>query len=258
MGLETGRNSVRRVFRGALDAVLPPRCLKCGDVLTVSGSGPSGSEGGLCPDCWRKISWLAPPCCVGCGQPFPFAAGPDARCGACLRKPPAYDRARAVFRYDTESRDLILAFKQADRTESAPVLAGWMARAGAELLESAELIVPVPLHWRRLVRRRFNQAALLARILGRLSDRAVEPQALMRRRATESQGRFGRLGRFRNVAGVIAASPKYRKMLENRQILLIDDVITTGATANAAAKALISAGARGVDVLTLAKVVLSD
>jgi ComF family protein len=253
MGLEAGRNSMRRVFRGALDAILPPRCLKCGDILT--GGGPGG---GLCPECWRKLAWLAPPCCFGCGQPFPFDAGPEARCGACLRQPPAYDRARAVFRYDAESRNLILAFKQADRTESAPVLAGWMARAGAELLESAELIVPVPLHWRRLVSRRFNQAALLAQALGRLGNRPVEPQALMRRKATESQGRFGRLGRFRNVAGAIAAAPKHQKTIENRQILLIDDVITTGATANAAARALISAGARGVDVLALAKVVLSD
>jgi ComF family protein len=253
--LDLGRNTIRRAFRSALDAVLPPRCLKCGEILNTSGIGPSG---GLCPECWRKLAWLAAPCCFGCGQPFPFDAGPEARCGACLRQPPAYDRARAVFRYDAESRDLILGFKQADRTESAPVLAGWMARAGAELLDSAELIVPVPLHWTRLVSRRFNQAALLAQTLGRLGDRAVETQALMRRRATQSQGRFGRLGRFRNVAGAIAVTTRHQKTVANRRILLIDDVITTGATANAAARALIAAGARNVDVLALAKVVLSD
>jgi ComF family protein len=251
--LEMGRNAARRAFRGVLDAVLPPRCLKCGEIL--SGAGTSG---GLCPECWRKLAWLAPPCCIGCGQPFPFDAGPEARCAACLRQPPAYDRARAVFRYDAESRDLILAFKQADRTESVPVLAGWMARVGAELLDSAELIVPVPLHWTRLVSRRFNQAALLAQALGRLGDRPVEPQALIRRRATQSQGRFGRLGRFRNVAGAIAVIPRHGEAVANRRILLIDDVITTGATANAAARALISAGARNVDVLALAKVVLSE
>jgi ComF family protein len=239
--------SMGRISRRVLDAVLPPRCLKCGETL--------GGESGLCPECWRRIGWLAAPCCACCGQPFPFDAGPGTLCGGCLQKPPSYDRARAVFRYDSESRDLVIGFKRADRTESAPAFAGWMARAGAELLDSAELIVPVPLHWTRLAARRFNQAALLAQALGRLADRKVEPQALERRRATASQGHLGRLARFRNLKGAIGVVPRHAAALANRRVLLIDDVITTGATVESAAKALISAGARGVDVLALAKVV---
>jgi ComF family protein len=239
-----------RISRSVLDAVLPPRCLKCGEIL-------AGAQG-LCPDCWRKLAWLSPPCCFSCGAPFPFDAGAEARCGACLQKPPAYDQARAVFRYDDESRDLILGFKHADRTESAPAFSAWMARAGADLLEAAELIVPVPLHWTRLATRRFNQAGLLAQALGRISGRPVEPRALTRRRPTRSQGHLGRLARFRNVKGAITVADRRVAMVTNRRVLLIDDVITTGATVESAAKALISAGARGVDVLALAKVVRAD
>jgi predicted amidophosphoribosyltransferase len=174
-----------RVSRTMLDAVLPPRCLKCGDILSAAQ--------GLCPACWSKLTWLGAPCCACCGQPFPFDAGDGSLCGACLQKRPAYDRARAVLRYDDESRDLIIGLKHADRTESVPALAGWMTRAGSGLLKSAELIVPIPLHWTRLAARRFNQAALLAQAIGRTAGLPVLPQALSRRRATRSQGRLGRL-----------------------------------------------------------------
>ena len=239
-----------RLSRTVLDAVLPPRCLKCGEILAAAQ--------GLCPDCWRQLTWLGAPCCACCGQPFPFDGGPDARCGACLQNPPAYDRARAVFRYDDTSRDLVIGLKHADRTESVPTLAGWMVRAGAGLLDSTELIVPVPLHWTRLAARRFNQAALLAQAIGRAANRPVLVQALVRRRATRSQGHLGRLARFRNVKGSIILDARHVTAVANRRILLVDDVITTGATVESAAKALISAGARGVDVLALAKVVRSD
>jgi ComF family protein len=239
-----------RLARTVLDAVLPPRCLKCGDIVSQAN--------GLCPDCWRKLTWLGAPCCACCGQPFPFDAGPESLCGACLQRRPAYDRARAVFRYDDESRDLVIGLKHADRTESVPALAGWMSRAGAGLLENAELIVPVPLHWTRLASRRFNQAALLAQAIGRTAGLPVLPEALCRRRATRSQGHLGRLARFRNVKGAILVAEGRAAAVTNRRILLIDDVITTGATVESAAKALISAGARGVDVLALAKVVRAD
>jgi ComF family protein len=239
-----------RVSRTVLDAVLPPRCLKCGDILSAAQ--------GLCPDCWRKLTWLGAPCCACCGQPFAFESGEGSLCGACLQKRPAYDRARAVFRYDDESRDLVIGLKHADRTESVPALAGWMSRAGAGLLESAELIVPVPLHWTRLASRRFNQAGLLAQAIGRSAGLPVRPEVLGRRRATRSQGHLGRIARFRNVKGAITVSDRHATAITNRRILLIDDVITTGATVESAAKALISAGARTVDVLALAKVVRAD
>jgi ComF family protein len=240
----------RTVLRTALDAVLPPRCMKCGDIL--------GGENGLCAPCWQKLAWLSPPCCACCGQPFAFESGAGSLCGACLQKRPAYDRARAVFRYDDESRDLILGFKHADRTELAPSLARWMARSGAALIADCALIVPVPLHWTRLAMRRFNQAGLLAQAIGKLAGKPVAPQALTRRRATRSQGRLGRLARRRNVQGAMAVTARFSPRIANCRILLVDDVITTGATAETAAKALISAGATAVDVLALAKVVRAD
>jgi len=230
--------------------VLPPRCLKCGDIL--------GGENGLCAPCWLKLAWLSPPCCACCGQPFQFESAPGSLCGACLVKRPAYQRARAVFRYDDESRDLILGFKHADRTELAPSLARWMARSGAELIADCALIVPVPLHWTRLALRRFNQAGLLAHAIGRVTDRPVEPQALIRRRATRSQGHLGRLARRRNVQGAMEVPGRFGPRIANRRILLVDDVITTGATVETAAKALLSAGAAAVDVLALAKVIRAD
>jgi ComF family protein len=240
----------RAALRTALDAVLPPRCLKCGDIL--------GGENGLCAPCWQKLTWLSPPCCACCGHPFQFEPTIGSLCGACLQKRPAYDRARAVFRYDDESRDLILGFKHADRTELAPSLARWMARSGAELIADCSLIVPVPLHWTRLALRRFNQAGLLAQAIGRLKDRPVAPQALTRKRATRSQGHLSRQARRRNVQGAMAVTERLRPLLAGRRILLVDDVITTGATAETAAKALISAGAAAVDMIALAKVVRAD
>jgi ComF family protein len=243
-------HQARIVLRTALDAVLPPRCLKCGEIL--------GGENGLCAPCWQKLAWLSPPCCACCGQPFHFESGATALCGACLQKHPAYERARAVFRYDDQSRDLILGFKHADRTELAPSLARWMARSGAELIADCALIVPVPLHWTRLAMRRFNQAGLLAQEIGKLSGRPVEPQALIRRRATRSQGHLGRLARRRNVQGAMAVTERLISRVADRRVLLVDDVITTGATVETAAKALISAGARAVDVVALAKVVRAD
>ena len=240
----------RAALRSALDAVLPPRCLKCGDIL--------GGENALCSSCWQKLSWLSPPCCACCGQPFHFESAPGSLCGACLIKRPTYARARAVFRYDDDSRDLILGFKHADRTELAPSLARWMARSGADLIADCALIVPVPLHWTRLAMRRFNQAGLLAQAIGKLSGRPVAPQALNRRRATRSQGHLGRLARRRNVQGAMAVTARLAPRVANCRILLVDDVITTGATVETAAKALISAGAAAVDVLALAKVVRSD
>jgi ComF family protein len=240
----------RTLLRSALDAVLPPRCLKCGEIL--------GGDNGLCPGCWQKLAWFSPPCCACCGLPFPFESGAGALCGACLQKRPAYDRARAVFRYYDESRDLILGFKHADRTELAPTLARWMARSGAELIADCELIVPVPLHWTRLAVRRFNQAGLLAQAIGKLTGRPVETAALIRRRATRTQGHLGRLARRRNVQGAMAVSERLAPRVADRRILLVDDVITKGATVETAAKALISAGATAVDVVALAKVVRAD
>ena len=232
-----------RLFRGLIDLLLPPRCLACGTVVSAPGT--------LCPACWGRVRFLGPPCCACCGHPFEIGLGPDALCPACLRERPRYGRARAVFLYDEGSRALILRFKHADHTGSARYFARWMARAGSELIENADLLVPVPLHRWRLLARRYNQSALLAHALSRLCGVPVAADALTRRRDTPSQGKGGRDWRRRNVRGAFAVQRP--DMIAGRRILLIDDVQTSGATLEECARVLLDSGAGSVDVLTLAR-----
>jgi ComF family protein len=225
-------------LRVALDAVLPPRCIACGEIV--------GDAGVLCAACWPGITFIASPFCERCGLPFPHEG--KGLCASCAAASPQYDRARAVFRYDDASRQLVVGFKHADRTHTAPAYGAWMRRAGAELLEDADLLVPVPLHWTRLFRRKYNQAALLAYAIDR---KRVAPDLLIRRRATPSQGHLGRSARARNVAGAFRVRPDAK--IEGMRIVLIDDVMTTGATLGECARVLRRAGAARIDVLTLAR-----
>jgi len=236
----------------ALDLVLPPRCLGCGVLVE--------NQGALCPACWSGITFLAEPLCRRCGLPFAYdeaAAGNveagGLECGACLAEAPPFARARAVMRYDDGSRPLLLGFKHGDRTEAAAPYAAWLARSGRELLAAAEVVAPVPLHWRRLFSRRYNQAALLARALARREGLPEVPDLLLRRRATPSQGRLTRSERQRNVAGAFAVNPRRAALLQGRRLLLVDDVMTTGATVAACSRAALKAGAAAVDVLVLAR-----
>ncbi len=240
--------TLARLIRGAVDAVLPPLCLSCGALVAEPGA--------LCPTCWEKVGFLAAPLCQSCGHPFEFDAGEGAICGHCLREPPPWRRARAVFRYDDQSKPLILRFKHADRIEGAPALARWMARAGAELLADAELVAPVPLHRFRLLARRYNQAALLANALGRAAGINVVPDLLVRTRRTPSQGHMTREERRKNVKGAFAVAKP--ALAEGKRVLMVDDVLTTGATIGECARVLTAAGAASVDVLTLGRVVFGD
>jgi ComF family protein len=245
--IAAGARWLRRSAVGLLDLLLPPRCLGCGG--TVGGAG--GGE--LCAACWRGVTFLGPPLCSCCGLPFPYDAGADARCGACLADPPAYDRARAVFRYDERSRGLVLGLKHSDRTHGAAAYGGWMRRAAPELFAGADLLLPVPLHWTRLFLRRYNQAALLAHAIRAAGGPPVAPDWLVRRRRTPSQGRRNRSQRADNVRGAFALRPG--REVAGRHVILIDDVFTTGATVAECAKVLRRAGAARIDVLTLARVV---
>lgn len=196
-----------------------------------------------------------------CGFPFEHdgESGVEgeraALCGACARRQPAYDRARAVLVYDDASRHLVLAFKHGDRTDAARAFSAWMGRAGRELLADAELVAPVPLHRWRLLRRRFNQAALLGRRIAADAGLPFVADLLARRRNTPSQGRLSVSARRRNVSGAFAVRPARQAAVAGRRVLLVDDVLTTGATVEAAARALRRAGAAAVDVLTLCRVV---
>src|SRR3546814_483203 len=164
----------------ALDALLPPCCMHCGCVVATAGS--------VCGACWSALTFLGPPWCACCGLPFEHDQGPDGICGACTRQAPVFDRCRAALRYDDESRGLILAFKHRDRTESAPLFGRWMIHAGHDLLAGADVVTPVPLHWTRLLTRRFNQSALLSVRIGRETGIETMADLLVRRRRTQSQG----------------------------------------------------------------------
>jgi ComF family protein len=244
-------HAARRVGSAILNAVLPPLCLSC--------AGAVGATGQLCATCWTKIVWLGTPLCTCCGMPFEFEAGTgdDAFCGACLKQHPRFARARAVFRYDDASKGLVLSFKHADRTHGAPAYGRWLARAGAALIGDCDLIAPVPLHWTRLAWRRYNQAALLAVAVARETGRVLVPDLLVRSRRTVIQGQLGRGARRRNVRGAFRLNPRYLAEIREKRILLIDDVFTTGATAEECARVLLKGGAVAVDVLTLARVVRS-
>ncbi len=234
--------------RMALDLLLPPVCLTC--------DRPVEAPGRFCAACFARTGFVTEPCCHCCGQPFAHAGlgGAAGRCPSCLAHAPPWRRARGALRYDAQAAKLMLAFKYADRPDLAAPLAALMARAGAALLRDAELIVPVPLHRRRLFARRYNQAALLALALGRRSLRPAVPDLLVRTRPTVKLGDLGRAARAEVLAGAIAVRPARASLVAGRQVLVVDDVMTSGATAAACAAALLAAGAAAVDVLVAARV----
>ncbi|OHB30213.1 MAG: amidophosphoribosyltransferase [Phenylobacterium sp. RIFCSPHIGHO2_01_FULL_69_31] len=234
---------VRAAWRVTLDMLFPPQ--------TLDG-GPRPLAGGFSADAWSRIRFLDGPVCDGCGAPFDF--DPGARCAACLAKPRAFDAARAACLYDETSRNPILQLKHADRLDLAPLFARWLSRTARELIEEADAIAPVPLHPLRLLRRRYNQAAEIARPLAAMTGTPYLPDALVRRRATATQGGKSGSGRKRNVAGAFEVPEARRTQIEGLRILLIDDVLTTGATAEGCARALKAAGAARVDLAVVARV----
>ncbi|MCW5685757.1 MAG: ComF family protein [Pseudolabrys sp.] len=233
------------------DLALPPVCASCRD--------PLGAGEGLCPACWSRMSFIAPPYCPRLGIPFVYDPGPGLLSMEAIASPPTYDRARAAVRYDDVARDLVHALKYADRLDLAPIMGGWMARAGHELLADADMLVPVPLHWRRQWSRRTNQSAALAAGIARIaqSHRTVPVLhgALRRARATPQQVGLSKNERAVNVQGAFRVPPERKAEIAGRRLVLVDDVLTSGATVEACAKALSRAGAAHVDVLVFARVV---
>ena len=231
---------MKAIARSALDLVLP----------LTGFDGAASQSPGLSAEAWRRIVFLADPVCDGCSLPFEYDTG--SRCGACLSQPPAFARTRAACLYDENSRDLILQLKHADRPELGRLFALWLNRAAADLIADCDAVAPVPLHSVRLFRRRYNQAAEIARPLARLNSLQYLPDALVRVRDTGTQGGKSAGGRKRNVAG--AFTVRNPAKVAGRRILLVDDVLTTGATAQGCARALLAAGACAVDLAVVARV----
>ncbi len=249
-GLRAGfsRLGLSRLGLGVLDVLLPPHCLTCDALVELQGT--------LCGTCFRGLHRVTAPLCARCGVPFRHAgqAGQGGLCPACLGSAPAYRVARAALRYDAASRLLVLPFKHADRPELAGPLAVQMARAGAALLDRCDVLAPVPLHWRRLFARRYNQAALLAKCLAVLAHRPMIPDLLRRHRHTPPLGDLGAAERAVLLQGVFSVRRGAVPRIAGRRVLLIDDVMTSGATVDACARALLAAGAASVDVLAAARV----
>ena len=239
--------SPKYIARQILDFILPPRCTSCGKRVADPGS--------LCSTCFGELTFITEPNCACCGLPFEYAVSGESLCGACLQKPPAFTWARAALRYDDISSHLILSLKHSKKLENAPTITRMMRQAIAEKLDSIDLFIPVPLHRKRLFNRRFNQSALLARQLGEALSVPCNVMALQRIKATPPQVGLTRGQRKNNMRGAFYI--KDTSLIYNKNIVLVDDVFTTGATASACVKVLQKAGAASVGVLTLARVVKS-
>ncbi|HUZ66157.1 MAG TPA: ComF family protein [Beijerinckiaceae bacterium] len=240
--------AIRRVGRVGLDFLYPPACLVC---QTRTGVGDA-----LCSACWGAMSFIERPFCERLGVPFGQDLGAGLLSPQAVAEPPVYERARAVARYDDGPvRQLVYRLKYADRTDLVRPLGRWMARAGAELLSGADIIIPVPLHRLRLASRRFNQAAALARVIARESGVAMESFALERVKATPPQVGLSKAQRAANMQGAFRVPDAARICVTGKRVLLVDDVLTSGSTTNAASRALLRGGAAAVDVLVFARVV---
>jgi ComF family protein len=234
-------------WRHLIDFIVPPKCLTCREPVLDPAS--------LCLVCWGKLKNIELPVCNIMGTPFAYDQGNGAVSAAALADPPNWDRARAAVAYDEASRGLVHALKYRDTMEAGLFMARMMGRAGRELVGNADVIIPVPLHRFRLWSRRFNQAAFLSQHLARSFDKPVRTDVLLRQKSTKSQVGLKQDERRKNVSKAFVVVPEEVSRVAGRRILLVDDVMTTGATAGSCAAVLKTAGAAQVDVLTFALVI---
>lgn len=246
MGAATAAVALRKAAGAFADFLVPPLCVAC--------HAPLASHDALCSPCWSRIDFIRAPLCDRLGLPMPYDTGGIMVSAAAAANPPVYERARAVARFDGVMRALIHDLKFRDRHDARRLFGRWLAEAGADLLRDPDVLVPVPLARWRLFGRRFNQAAILASEVARQTGVATDPLVLRRTRRTPPQVGLTRDQRQRNVAGVFAVAPERAASIGGARVVLVDDVITTGATAEACARALKQAGAARVDVLCLALV----
>jgi ComF family protein len=230
-----------------LNILLPPRCFGCG--------GATLEHHTLCSSCWKNCSFLSSPWCALCGWPFPYETPEQSVCPHCHRLPPLFVQCRSALAYDAASRRFILKFKQGDGTYLAPALAKLILRVGCDILSQTDILIPVPLHWKRLFWRQYNQASLLSHHLSHLTKVPTRTNILLRHKSTPKQGHQSRKDRHANVRGAFNVSSPKVPLIEGKRLTLVDDVFTTGATLNECVRVLLAHGAKEVRILTLARVI---
>ena len=234
-------------MQSALELVYPNQCVLC-DELVEEGSG-------LCGPCWRETPFVAGVVCDKCGTPLMGESdGHAVHCDDCMAFPRPWNRGRAALVYGGKGRRMVLSLKHGDRQDIAGPAARWMHRAAGPLMSPETVLVPVPLHWMRMLKRRYNQSALLATAIAKSAGVQVSPRALQRARNTDRQDGKSLDQRFANMGDAIRPHPKYGVLMKGRPVVLVDDVMTTGATLSACTDACLSAGAAQVDIVTLARV----
>jgi ComF family protein len=236
-------SSIKHFLTQIRNLIFPPRCLICYCLVDYGN--------GLCASCWLKVSFISKPYCAICSLPFDFDLGEDAICGACTSQRPLYDKALSVLAYDQNSKSLLQGLKYQDKTHLAPYLAKLLYGISHDMLKDADILVPVPLNKIRLLHRLYNQSSLLCLYLSKLSKLAFEPNMLIRAKNDVSQTGLSKKKRLKNVKGAFVANTKYH--IQGKNIILVDDVITTGATIEACTKELLKAGAAKVSVLSVAR-----
>lgn len=245
--MQTLRKQAQSLLSQAVDTVLPPRCIVTGE--------PVEQQGMVNPAAWGLLDFVTDPFCKTCGIPFEYEFDGGSTCAECIDHPPPFETARAALRYNDSSRSIILSFKHADKTHLVRAFVPWLRRVGSDMLSDADILMPVPLHRWRLIGRRYNQAALIAQALSKATGIPSALDALVRTRATPSQGRLTFKERQRNVRRAFAMNPACVNDVKGKSVVLVDDVYTTGATVKECTKVLLKAGAARVDILTLARVV---
>ncbi|MDB6176801.1 ComF family protein [Paracoccus sp. Z330] len=256
MGVE--HRGLRAALKGALSLLYPPQCIGCGEPVAAG----TGNGGDLCPECWRDMQFIIGCACSRCGVPLPDDGieTPDEAllCDDCLRTDPPWRQGRAAFVYSGTGRKLVLALKHGDRPDLAPHLAGWLTQAARPLIRQDMIVAPVPLHMRRLLKRRYNQAGLLSRHLAVSAGLEHAPNLLIRKRNTNPQDRRSVTERFANQQDAMIVNPRLGDLSRGRAVLLIDDVMTSGATLSACAEALQEAGSGPISVAVLARAAKDD
>lgn len=246
-------HTAQTIFKWGVNLVLPSRCPINGNIVDSVGS--------ISPEAWKELTFISDPYCKCCGIPFAIdntigsETENDFLCGQCLSTPRHFDRAKSIFVYNEGSRKMILAFKHGDALHLHTTLVPLLINLGKDFCESDSILIPIPLYWLRLVSRRYNQSAILANAMSKISGQVCWADALIRLRHTPPQGHKSAKDRYQNVSGAFDVNPSYIEKIKDKNIILIDDVFTTGATLDECAKVLKSAGVTSVNVLTVARAI---